>query len=228
MDRKFATIYEKYTTAHRARAYSEMIKIMVAYKCGAASMNSRIEQHLYMFRSVFSAMTMCTDFTADDAAKVINEFQLVLKELSRNRSTLKYLSALNMLAQSDFLTGNASILASVAITPKISQWMRTVTECLATVSADVTCADDRKIVFSSLTQSALIFYKLECHACDGNDFAETNHYLNVCMNMDLLRSDKYAGDYVQCFTMMTKYVNAYKNDGVNWTRSMDELLSFIA
>lgn len=228
MDRRFAAIYTKFTTAHNERNYSEMIKIMAAFKCDAIAENV-IAHHVYMFRVTLDFVRRCAKETAaSDIAKFVHEFLLVLAAKAKYDGCQEFLDTLNVLTHPEYLNGNPSILTIVAVAdrPKMVQWMRTISECLGAADDRATNADGKKAIFLALTKSALIFFKLE-HEMNGDRFDETKHYLKCCMKLDFLRSDKYSGDYVQCFKLMETYVMAWENGAANWQQIMDEVFSFV-
>lgn len=226
MDRKFITIYDKFLAAVRALDYSETIKILGAYTIETIP-TKQIQQHVYMFGTVFECMRRCDNTPAKVVAKFMNQFELVLAASANREGFQQFLAALNVLAQPEIF--NASILAkAVSADFNTKHWMRTVSGHLIMAGANATYSDDRKAIFLALTRSALVFFKLEMELNDGARYNETKHYLDCCVNLECLRSDKFAGDYVQCFKMMTNYAKAWENGASDWQTIMDEVSGFIA
>lgn len=228
MDRKFQTIYNKFVTAYRARNYNEMIEIMVAYKCETIAEN-QLQHLVYMFRAVFECVRLSANKIAIKVvAKIVSQFELILTASAKYQKFPQFLTTLNVLAAPEYLNANPSILASVAADAdtNMEHWMRTISGLVVTASDGVSTADDRKTVFLALTQSSLIFFKLE-NELNGTSYNETKQFLGGCMTLQYLRSDKYSGDYVQCFKLFENYMNAWKNGANDWQKIMDEIISFV-
>lgn len=230
MDRNFISIYNQFTAAHHARNSNEMIKIMIAYKCETIAAN-RIQHHVYMFRTTFDCVQrMAKETPAKDVTKLVNQFEVLLAATAKYAPFQQFLTTLNILAQPEYLNGNASVLATAATVAdtNMKQWMRTVNKHLTTAADNATDADDRKAIFLALTQSALIFFKLEYELRSGKRFDETKSYLTCCTKLEFLRSDKYAGDYVQCFNVMANYAKAWENGAADWQKIINEISNFVA
>lgn len=228
MDRKFLTIYNKFVTAHRARNHNEMIEIMVAYNCETITQN-QLQHLVYMFRAAYECLRLNANKIATKiVAKIVSQFKLILSAAAKYQKFQQFLTTLNVLAAPEYLNANPSILSSAAAETdtNMEHWMRTIGGLVVTASDGVSTADDRKAVFLALTQSSLIFFKLE-NELNGTSFNETKHFLGGCMTLQYLRSDKYSGDYVQCFKLFENYVNAWTNDASDWQKIMDEIISFV-
>lgn len=226
MDSRFKAFYNKFTTAQRARKYNEIVKLMGTYKCDAISQKV-IPHHVYLLRSTFDSWRRCPKEAAPkDVASIVNYFEAVLAAIANIEGCQQFLSTLNTLAHPDYLNVDRSFLAIAADGgANMERWMRSISEHLVQAFSKATDADDKKALFLAVTQSALVFFKLESDL-SGTRFTETKHYLDCCIKLEFLRSDKHSADFVKCFSTMKNYAKTWENDA-DWQKNMEEIYAFV-
>lgn len=205
-----------------------MIDIAGTYKCEAITGND-LQHHIYLFRAIFDAVRRCAKETsAIDIAKFVIQFESVFEATAKYEGYQSLLNAVNILTQPENVHGNPSMLAIAATSAgsSIKQWLRKISRHLTDARGCPATIDDGKAAFLSMTQSALLFFKVETEL-NATRFTETKHYFECCTRLEFLRRDKHCADYVQCFKMLETYVKAWENGAADWQENMTKVFEMV-
>lgn len=143
-----------------------------------------------------------------------NGFVEYFKVLSQQNDLEKYLAKLNLFTQARSYGLCLPVIADLKCEEfDVKNWLHKITTNLMELinrQIDISNDDQRKILYLKLSQAVLFVINTETKHSITNkiacDYAESQHFLNNCMELSCFSSSSVDPQYLKCFRFLNQFV----------------------